>query len=68
MKLFEGFWGDGYRASDNKSLLQWHNQDFFTEENGYEPDWVERIQALDVDEVFSLDCAMTGEHWVRRIK
>ena len=67
-KQFECFWGDGYRATDNKSTLKWQNENFFTEENGYEKRWVDHIHSLDVDEVFNLDCAMTGEHWVRRIK
>jgi hypothetical protein len=67
MKTFECFWGDGYRDASNKSTLAYHDQDFFNEERGYEPDWINSIDLLEVDQVFSLNCAMTGEHWVRRI-
>ena len=31
MKQFECFWGDGYRNKDNKSLLAYHDIDFFNE-------------------------------------
>ena len=67
MKQFECFWGDGYRDASNKSILAYHDEDFFNEDRGYEGNWIERIKALEIDEVFNLNCAMTGEHWVRRI-
>jgi len=67
MKQFECFWGDGYRDASNKSILAYHDEDFFNEDRGYEENWIERIKALEIDEVFNLNCAMTGEHWVRRI-
>ena len=35
MKQFECFWGDGYRGEENKSILAYHDVDFFNEDRGY---------------------------------
>lgn len=67
MKQFECFWGDGYRDRDNKSIMSYHDEDFFTEERGYEERWIDQIEMLRVDEILNLNC-ITGQHWVRRIK
>ena len=45
-KLFECFWGAGYRGDDDKSILAYHNQEFFTEDRGYEPKEIENIKNL----------------------
>ena len=66
MKQFECFWGDGYRNKDNKSLLAYHDIDFFNELVGYEQEDIDYIDAMEIDEVINLNC-VTGEHWVRRI-
>ena len=66
MKQFECFWGDGYRNKDNKSLLAYHDIDFFNELVGYEQEDIDYIDAMEIDEVINLDC-VTGEHWVRRV-
>jgi hypothetical protein len=69
MKQFECFWGDGYRdsKSDNKSILAYHDVDFFTEDRGYEQNDITDILELEINEIVNLDC-VTGQHWVRRIK
>ena len=66
MKQFECFWGDGYRDASNKSILAYHDLDFFTEDRGYEELMIGNIHDLKVNEVLNLNC-VTGEHWVRRI-
>jgi hypothetical protein len=66
MKQFECFWGDGYRNKDNKSLLAYHDIDFFNELVGYEQEDIDYIDAMEIDEVINLNC-VTGQHWVRRI-
>ena len=65
-KLFECFWGYGYRDESNRSLLELKTIDFFTEDLGYDLISVRGIQGLNIDEVcvFNED---GSEHWVRRI-
>jgi hypothetical protein len=65
-KQFECFWGDGYRDKDNKSLLAYHDQDFFNVLVGYDEKMISDIDDLRVNEKLNLNC-ITGEHWVRRI-
>ena len=66
MKQFECFWGDGYRNKDNKSLLAYHDIDFFNELVGYEQENIDEINNLEIGERADFTY-MTGEHWVRRI-
>jgi hypothetical protein len=66
-RQFECFWGDGYRGDDNKSILAYHDFDFFNEDRGYEREDIDYIDAMEIDEVINLNC-VTGQHWVRRIK
>jgi len=66
MKQFECFWGDGYRDASNKSILAYHDEDFFNEDRGYEPHDIEDIKQLEVGQYINLSC-VTGEHWVRRM-
>jgi hypothetical protein len=66
MKQYECFWGDGYRDLDNKSILAYHDENFFSEDRGYEQEDIDYIDAMEIDEVINLNC-VTGEHWVRRI-
>ena len=66
MKQFECFWGAGYRDNDNKSIIAYHNQDFFTLDRGYEQDDINDIGDLYINEIKNLDC-VTGQHWVRRV-
>jgi hypothetical protein len=65
-KEYECFWGEGYHQ-DNRSILQWHDIEYFSEERGYHPHDVENIRALNVNQSLNLSC-ITGEHWVRRVK
>jgi hypothetical protein len=65
-KEYECFWGEGYHQ-DNRSILQWHGEEYFSEERGYHPHDVENIRALNVNQSLNLSC-VTGEHWVRRVK
>lgn len=65
MKTFECFWGDGYRANDNKSIMAYHDQDFFTEDRGYDKIDIVGINGLNIDEVCKFK--ESGDHWVRRI-
>jgi len=66
MKLFECFWGEGYRDASNRSLLELKTIDFFTEDRGYDSISVKGIEGLNIDEVciFNED---GNDHWVRRI-
>lgn len=66
-KEYECFWGEGYRHSDNRSTIEWHGEEFFSEDRGYQPHDIEDIKNLDIDESINLSC-VTGEHWIRRIK
>jgi len=66
-KLFECFWGDGYRDTEGKATLAYHNEEFFNENKGYEPHDIEDINLLNIGESINLSC-ITGEHWVQRIK
>lgn len=66
-KQFECFWGNGYRGEDDKSILAYHDQDFFTEERGYEPKEIECIKNLYIGEDYVFSSPF-GEHWVRRMK
>ena len=66
MKQFECFWGDGYRNKDNKSLLAYHDIDFFNELVGYDQENIDEINKLEVGDRADFTY-MTGEHWVRRI-
>ena len=66
-KLFECFWGAGYRGDDDKSILVYHNQEFFTEDRGYEPKEIENIKNLSIGEGYDLP-SVFGDHWVRRMK
>jgi len=65
-KEYECFWGEGYHQ-DNRSILQWHGIEYFSEERGYHPHDVENIRALNVNQSLNLSC-VTGEHWIRRVK
>lgn len=66
MKQFECFWGDGYRNKDNKSLLAYHDIDFFNELVGYEQEHIDQVNNLEInDKIYFTQ--MGEEHWVRRI-
>jgi hypothetical protein len=67
MKTFECFWGNGYRDSENKSILAYHDLDFFTEDRGYEEEHIEKVERLEINDQVYLT-QMGEEHWVRRIK
>lgn len=65
-KLFECFWGDGYRGDDNRSILAYHDEAFFNDERGYSPMEIDWVKGLEVDDLITIDDA-TGDHWIRRI-
>lgn len=66
MKVFECFWSGGYRRN-NRSILEWHAEDFFTEDKGYDAQDIEEIKSLKEGESINLSC-VTGEHWIMRIE
>lgn len=66
MKQFECFWGDGYRDASKKSILEYHNEDFFNELRGYTPEHIWEVQTMETDDKVYLTL-MGEEHWVRRI-
>jgi hypothetical protein len=66
-RQFECFWGAGYRGNGDKSILAYHDESFFTEDRGYEPEDIENIKNLWNGESYDLP-SVFGEHWVRRMK
>ena len=66
-KQFECFWGDNYRADYEKSILEYHTIEFFTEEQGYEYEHSKSINALEIGQQIELGDPFSV-HWVRRIK
>jgi len=65
-KQFECFWGDGYRGDDGKSILAYHDIDFFNELVGYDQENIDEINDLEIGDRADFSY-ITGEHWVRRI-
>jgi hypothetical protein len=65
-KIYECFWGEGYHQN-NRSTLEWHEEEFFTEAKGYDPEDIESIQAMSIGQSINLSC-ITGEHWIRRVE
>lgn len=68
MKLFECFWGDGYRNTEDKSILEYHDEGFFNDFRGYSEENIWAISDLDIGDKLDLTYEGTGEHWVRRMK
>jgi hypothetical protein len=66
MKMYECFWGDGYRGANNMSILEYHPLDYFTENRGYDLDHIQEVNDLKIGDKANFNC-MTGEHWVRRM-
>jgi hypothetical protein len=66
-KEFECFWGYGYVKPEEKSKLEYHKLDFFTEANGYEFDHFKEINSLDVGDTADLGDHFST-HWIRRMK
>jgi len=66
-RQFECFWGDGYRGDDGKSILAYHDIDFFNELVGYDQENIDEINDLEIGDRADFSY-ITGEHWVRRIK
>jgi hypothetical protein len=66
-KEFECFWGYGYVKPEEKSKLEYHKLDFFTEANGYEFLDFKEINSLDVGDTCNMAQAF-NEHWIRRMK
>jgi hypothetical protein len=64
-KLFECFWGDGYRGDSNQSLLEVKTIDFFNNDRGYADEDIAEIFELPVGDYAEFKDA--GDHWVRRI-
>ena len=65
MKLFECFWGDGYRGANNMSVLELHNDEFFNEDRGYSIADLKLIDSIEIGEYAEFQ--ESGDHWVRRI-
>jgi hypothetical protein len=66
-KEFECFWGYGYVNPEEKSKLEYHGLDFFTEANGYDFGDFKEINNLDVGDTCNMAQA-SNEHWIRRMK
>jgi len=64
-RQFECFWGDGYRGDDGKSILVYHDFDFFCDDRGYSKSDVDSIDILQIGEYAEFN--ESGDHWVRRI-
>ena len=64
-KLFECFWGDGYRGESNQSLLEVKMIEFFNNDRGYSDEDIAEIFELPVGDYAEFKEA--GDHWVRRI-
>ena len=45
-KLYECFWGSGYRDEDLKSTLEYHPLEFFSIDNGYEQKDINNIRFI----------------------
>ena len=66
-KQFECFWGDGYRGDDGKSILAYHDSEFFNADRGYGDMEIHMIDTLEIGDLLNISDA-SGNHWVRRIK
>jgi hypothetical protein len=64
-KLFECFWGDGYRGDTNQSLLELKTIEFFNNDRGYSDEDIAEIFELPLGDYAEFKEA--GDHWVRRI-
>jgi len=64
-KLFECFWGDGYRGDSNLSLLEIKQIGFFNNDRGYSDEDIAEIFELPVGDYAEFKEA--GDHWVRRL-
>jgi hypothetical protein len=64
-KLFECFWGDGYRGESNQSLLEVKMIEFFNNDRGYSDEDIAEIFELPLGDYAEFKEA--GDHWVRRI-
>jgi hypothetical protein len=65
-KQFECFWGDGYRGDDGKSILAYHDFDFFNVDRGYGDMEIHMIDTLEIGDLLDISDA-SGNHWVRRM-
>lgn len=65
-RQFECFWGNNYRADSEKSILEYHTIEFFTEERGYEYDHIKAVDNLEVGQQIELGDPFSI-HWVRRM-
>lgn len=66
-KVFECFWGNGYRDDEGKSILAYHGEEFFNEDRGYDNEEINSIKNLEIGEDYVFYSPF-GEHWVCRIK
>jgi hypothetical protein len=64
-KLFECFWGDGYRGESNQSLLEVKMIEFFNNDRGYSDEDIAEIFELPVGDY--AEFKEDGDHWVRRM-
>ena len=66
-KEFECCWNTGYVKPEEKSRLEYHKLDFFTEDRGYDFENFKEVNNLDVGDVVELGDPFSV-HWVRRMK
>ena len=68
LKRFEVFYGDGYRLDPSEpSKLEYHDQYFFWDDNGYDWSLIEEIEALEIGQSLN-SSSITTEQWIRRMK
>ena len=66
-KEFECCWNIGYIKPEEKSRLEYHGLDFFTEDRGYDFQNFKEVNGLDVGDIVELGDPFSV-HWVRRMK
>jgi hypothetical protein len=66
-KEFECCWNTGYVKHEEKSKLEYHKLDFFSEDRGYDFDAFKEVNNLDVGDIVELGDPFST-HWVRRMK
>ena len=67
-KKFEVFYGEGYRKDPSEpSKLEYHDQYFFWDDNGYDWSLIEEIEALEIGKSLN-SSSITTEQWIRRMK
>lgn len=65
-KLFVTYWDEGYNVS-GEGMTDVHDEEWFTEELGYEEEERAKIHALQVGEIAKFYQPL-ADHWVIRVR